>query len=157
MTWVPSRRGVVLGLVGTLGGLAALGTSSVIVCNRRTAFAPNEVIRRLAVTLPEVFAPDRLAAHWMPRGDTNALTAEVMARPQLVAALEVTCEASRRARVRAQVSEDFVRGDIHVVDRLVVSYTECVIAALCMPSAERLRGPTSDMAQGVGVFDVNGV
>ena len=127
-----SRRRVLLGLAATLGGVVALGAGSRVVCDRRVAVSARDLAHRLAAALPDVFAPERLALHWTPPAGVEGLVAEVMARPQLVAALQTECEASRRAQIRAQLAEDFFRGDVVVVDRLVVARSECVIAAMCL-------------------------
>ena len=135
MSRIFTRRRVLVSLAAGVGGIALFGVGSVAVCNRRVAVAPAEAARRLAEALPEVFAPRRLAAHWPGSASPDQLTAEVLARPRLVAALEATCPARCRAEVRAQLSEEFARGEIEVVDRLVVARSECVIAALCLRGA----------------------
>lgn len=127
-----SRRALLWGTVGTLGAVAALGAGSLVACNRRLAEAdPREAAVRLAEALPEVFAPRRLAAHWHEGGQPEALLQALQSRPAMRRALAADCPASRRALVRAEIAADFAAGDICIVDRLVVSRTEALVASLC--------------------------
>lgn len=137
-----TRRGFLWGSVGTLGVIAGLGAGSMFACNRRMAdggpqIDPDEAARRLAAALDEVFAPERLAAHWPGTDRPDALLTAVQERPRLRAALDAACPATCRALVRAEIAADFGAGDICVTDRLVVSRTECLIACLCLAPATR--------------------
>ncbi|MGY6633657.1 MAG: hypothetical protein ACXIU8_07910 [Alkalilacustris sp.] len=138
MTRRSTRRRVLLGLGAGVAGVALFGVGSLALCNRRVAaLPPADVALRLAEALPEVFAPERLARHWPDRGTAEQLAAEIQARPRLAAAVAAPCPARRRAEVRAQLAEEFARGEIEVVDRLVVARSECVIAALCLGPSGR--------------------
>ena len=132
MTRLITRRGVLLTLAGGAGGVALIGAGSLVACNRTVTADARAVTERLAATLPEVFAPDRLARHWPGPAGADALTHEILRRPGLVAAMEMDCIASRRAAVRAEFAREFAVGDIVVADRLLVARSECLIAALCL-------------------------
>jgi hypothetical protein len=132
-----SRRALLWGTTGTLGALAALGVGSAFACNRMLAAArgPAEAATRLSGALTEVFAPDRLAAHWPGTESPAALLDALRARPRIAAALATDCPATRRALLRAEIAQDFAAGDICVTDRLVASRTECLVARLCHTAA----------------------
>jgi hypothetical protein len=137
-----SRRALLWGSLGTLGGIAALGAGSLWACNRGLlaagpGLAPAEAARRLAEALPEVFEPARLAAHWHEGGSPAALTRALEARPRVRDALAADCPAIRRTLLREAIAADFAAGDIVIADRLVVSRTECLVAALCAGPAAR--------------------
>jgi hypothetical protein len=133
-----SRRALLWGSAGTLAAVAALGAGSLVACNRRLADAgldPAEAATRLAEALDEVFAPARLAAHWGDDGAPAALLDALRHRPRIREALATDCPATRRALLRAEIRDDFAAGDICLVDRLVVSRTEAMVARLCVRAA----------------------
>jgi hypothetical protein len=132
-----SRRALLWGTTGTLGTLAVLGVGSAFACDRlmTAARTPAEAAARLSAALPEVFAPDRLSAHWPGEESPADLLAELGARPRIAAALATDCTATRRAFLRAEIAQDFAAGDICVTDRLVASRTECLVARLCGTAA----------------------
>lgn len=132
------RRVLLWGLAAGLGGVAMLGAGSLAVCTRRTAAleAP-AMAARLAEALDAVFQPARLAAAWSGQ-DAAALAAEVAACPDLCAAARADCPATRRVLLEARFARDFAEGRVELVDRLVVSRTECLVAALCLGPASRV-------------------
>ncbi len=137
MRYRPTRRGIVLSIAGTLGGIGVAGAGSLLACHRFVAADTGDEAMRLAATLPEVFAPARLARHWKGPSHPGQLLAEIRARPGLTQALELECIASRRRAVRSQFAQDFAAGDTVVVDRLMVARSECLIACFCLKGGGR--------------------
>ncbi len=137
MRYRPTRRGILLGLAGTLGGIGVAGAGSLFACQRLVTADAGSAAMHLAATLPEVFAPERLARHWQGTTNPVQLLAEIRDRSGLAHALELECIASRCLAVRSQFARDFASEDIVLVDRLMVARSECLIAAFCLGADQK--------------------
>lgn len=135
MSALVTRRAILLTLAGGMGAVALAGAGSLAACNRLVTADARDAAERLAPTLAEVFAPERLARHWRHTVDESALVQEILCRPGLAAALDIDCIASRRAAVRAQFATEFAAGDVVLADRLLVARSECLIASICLNHA----------------------
>ena len=122
-------------LLAVGGGAVVLGTGaalgSIPVCNAVRADL-GRAAERLAVALPDIHAPERLADWWLTTQDAAELPGLLDAHAGLDEARRVSCAATRRSVIASHVRADFRAGDILLADRIVTSRTECLVAALCI-------------------------
>jgi hypothetical protein len=122
-----TRRGILLGTVALIGAGAG---GSILACRpgaeETAALDPG----RLRAALADIVAPERIGRAYRAGRGRDELAGELASKPGLLAAASQTCPATLRARLRAQVREDFRRGDVVVADRFVVARSECIVAAL---------------------------
>ena len=111
-----------------LGGGAALG--SIPVCNALRADL-GLAAERLAVALPDIHAPERLADWWLTTQGSEDLPRLLEIHAGLDEARRVACRGARREVIASRVRKDFRTGDILLADRIVASRTECLVAAIC--------------------------
>ena len=112
------------------GGFAALcvtALSSYGVCRRRDARSAS--LERLRVALEDIPFPERIASDQRHLRSKEALAAELLEDPNIVSALELSCATTRRAVLREYTREEFSTGRYRIAGRLVVSNSECLIAA----------------------------
>jgi hypothetical protein len=122
-----TRRGVLIGTVALIGIAAG---ASVLACRPATGGQAALDPERLRVALADIIAPERIGQAYRA-GRTHAdLEAELAARPRLVVAAAQGCPTTLRDAVRAEVQEEFRRGDVVIADRFVVARSECILAAL---------------------------
>lgn len=131
-----TRRLMVGGGAALALGAAAAGGSRVA-CTRAGRVA---ALRRLDVLLPHLVDARRIGSAYRAEHGIGACLAEAEARPALVEALTLSCDASRLDRLEAAIRADFAAGDIVICDRLVLSRTECIVAGLRYDRAERPMG-----------------
>ncbi len=122
-----TRRGSLLG-IGALIGIGA--GASFLACGRGRDAAAAITPEKLRIALADIIAPERVGSAYRKERDHVGLAAELAEKPGLLAATRQSCPATLRAHVRAQVQEDFRRGDIVVADRFVMARSECILAAL---------------------------
>lgn len=121
-----SRRAVLTGASGIVGlGLAGTGLSVVACSSTDTA----SLRAAFAVALADVFRPERIGPAFRASEAGQDLAAAFDARPDLLAATRISCPVMRRDQLAEAIRRDFRNGDIVVADRVVVSRTECLIAA----------------------------
>ncbi len=123
-----SRRATLIGIGGLWLAAGVAGAASVVAC--RSGSARMASLDRLDVALADIRGADRIARVYRAGTAPSRIAAEFEAKTDLVAALAIDCPASRAAAIRARMREDFRTGDVVVADRLVVSRTECLVAAL---------------------------
>lgn len=111
-------------------GLGVIGIGGV----SRLACGPGEASdAALAANLNATRQDMRFASRLLNALEKEQVAADANAAFQnhaaLNAALKTTCPISRRTRIKEICQNDFKAGDCLVIDKLVVSKTECLIAA----------------------------
>jgi len=130
MTKWLTRRGVVATGVASVATVGVAGGASLLACG--TEEDPNTLaaLDRLDEALPDIKFADRLAMAVKAEVPEQDMLTAVRTHPALQKAMHTSCPATRRAQIRTICQDDFKTGDWLVVDRLVVSKTECLIAGL---------------------------
>ncbi len=125
------KRAFLLGLLGIVGvGAGASIWSCGAGAVEESATLPPPDPERLRAALDDIIAPERIARGYRMTRSRAALEAEFTAHPGLATASAGGCSETMRARLRRLAQDDFQRGDVLVVDRLVVARSECILAGL---------------------------
>lgn len=123
----PTRRGI---LIGTAAVIATGAGASAFACRPGATERAALNIGRLQTLLTEIQASNRIGPAYRRNTDIQTLLAEFDAHLGLQEVARHDCPQAARTELRAQATDDFRRGDIVVVDRLVMARSECILAAL---------------------------
>ena len=122
-----TRRGLLVGIGATFA--AGAGTSF-LACRARPDVVATLSPEKLRIALIDIIEPERIGAAYRGTRGRAGLVEELATKPGLVTATKQSCLATLRAHVRAQIQEDFRRGDIVIADRFLMARSECILAAL---------------------------
>lgn len=127
--WVTRRRIVTTG-VASLATVSVAGGASLLACGTQEPPETLAALDRLDEALWDIKFAKRISNAVNADVSQTDILAAVNAHPTLQSAMHTTCPTTRRAQIRDICRQDFKTGDTLVVDRLVVSKTECLIAGL---------------------------
>lgn len=127
--WVTRRRVVATG-AASIATIGVAGGASVLVCGTEEPAETLASLDRLDEALADIKFAKRLSTAVKAEVPEHTILAAVQTHPTLQSAMHTTCPVTRRAQIRAICQDDFKTGDYLVIDRLVVSKTECLIAGL---------------------------
>ena len=127
-TWL-TRRGVVTTGVAAVATMGVAGGASLVACGTGEAAAVAR-LDRLDDALSDIPFAKRISSAFKHDHAPGEILEELKAHKALHVAMQTSCPTTRRAMIRQICRDDFQAGACQVVDRLVVSRTECLISAL---------------------------